>query len=56
MKNLFKGIFTKKKKEEKKEKEVLVIDNSRDNKCLCERNHGDEVITGFCFKHHTDWM
>ena len=55
MKNLFKGTFTKKKKKKIVEKNVIVKNDDND-KCLCERNHGDEVITCFCFKHHTEWL
>jgi len=57
MKKILKSIFSKRKKKEiKVVKEVLVINNDNDNRCLCEINADEGGVSGFCFKHHTDWI
>jgi hypothetical protein len=29
---------------------------SDDKRCVCEMNYNDEHVTGYCHKHHTDWV
>tara|TARA_R110000796_G_scaffold97757_1_gene204984 strand:+ start:51 stop:266 length:216 start_codon:yes stop_codon:yes gene_type:complete len=36
----------------KPQSDVHVMDNA----CLCEQNARGQVVSGWCRKHHTDWM
>lgn len=46
------------KNKDKKCAKSVVKDTSVDvsDKCICELNAEGNVISGWCVKHHTDWM
>lgn len=37
-------------------KEKVVQVEKVDNSCICERNARGENISGWCSKHHEDWL
>jgi hypothetical protein len=42
--------------ENKELTEQLNINVVVDSACLCEQNARGQVVSGWCRKHHTDWM
>lgn len=52
--NWIKKLFSK--KEEKQCAISVVMSSITTDKCLCELNAEGQQITGWCRKHHTDWL
>lgn len=45
------------KKRDKKQCDIHgVVSSITTDKCLCELNAEGQKITGWCSKHHTDWL
>jgi len=46
----------KKKKIKKNKKKQVDKIQMEDDKCICYLNEHGHSITGFCVKHHTEWL
>ena len=53
--NWFKRLFNKNKTDNQCDIPVVVSSVTTD-KCLCELNAKEELVSGWCSKHHTDWL
>tara|TARA_R110001632_G_scaffold222564_1_gene353845 strand:- start:54 stop:215 length:162 start_codon:yes stop_codon:yes gene_type:complete len=52
--NWIKRLF--RKKEQKQCAISVVVSSVTTDKCLCELNAEGQAISGWCSKHHTDWL